>query len=91
MARVVWAVRAENDVDCIIAYIRQFDPMAATLMAVQIRALAESLTEFPERGRPASDGVRELTNVRPYVLRHRVIEDVVLIVRVRHGRRRPLR
>jgi addiction module RelE/StbE family toxin len=91
MARVIWPDRALADLDQIAAYIRQFDPLAAASMKNRLFALGESLADFPNRGRPASRGARELVTIPPYVLRYRVADDLVVIVRVRHGRRRPLR
>jgi toxin ParE1/3/4 len=51
--------------------------------------VAESLTEFPDRGRDAGEGMREMTVVRPYVIRYRVAEDAVFILRIRHSARMP--
>ena len=48
-------------------------------------AVADSLAEFPERGRDAGNGLREMTTVRPYVLRYRVETERVVILRVRHS------
>ena len=50
--------------------------------------MAESLSVFPERGRDAGEGRREMTIVWPYVLRYRVEGSIVYILRVRHGARR---
>jgi plasmid stabilization system protein ParE len=50
-------------------------------------AFADSLAEFPHRGRTAEDGRREMTIVRPYVLRYRVEGETVVILRIRHGAR----
>jgi toxin ParE1/3/4 len=50
---------------------------------------AESLMDFPERGRLSRPGRRELATIWPYIIRYRVARDHVLILRVRHGRRRP--
>lgn len=50
--------------------------------------VADSLAEFAERGRDAGgDGRREMTIVRPYILRYRVTADTVFILRIRHGAR----
>jgi len=56
-------------------------------MAVRLIALADSLANFPERGRDAGEGRREQTIVPPYILRYRVEADRVVILRVRHGAR----
>jgi plasmid stabilization system protein ParE len=51
--------------------------------------VADSLSEFSERGRDAGEGRREMTIVWPYVLRYRVERDTVFILRVRHGAQEP--
>lgn len=48
---------------------------------------ANSLSEHPERGREMSRGLRELTVVHPYLIRYRIRDDTVTILRVRHGAR----
>ena len=49
--------------------------------------MADSLAEFPDRGRDVGDGRREMTTVRPYVLRYRVEDERVIVLRIRHGAR----
>jgi toxin ParE1/3/4 len=56
-------------------------------MAERLTALANSLADFPERGRDAGKGRRELTVLPPYILRYRVEAERVIILRVRHGAR----
>jgi addiction module RelE/StbE family toxin len=90
MAEVIWSRRALRDLNGIRAYIAQFNPAAAERLSVRLLYLGESLTDFPERGRPAIRGRRELATAPPYVVRYRVMGDRVLVDRVVHGRRRPL-
>ena len=87
--RIVWSEPARNDLQSIRAYIGQFNPGAAQLMATRILAAAENLAERAERGRPIGKGRRELTIVWPYLIRYRIAGDAVLILRIRHGARRP--
>ena len=54
-------------------------------MATRLIELADSLAEFPNRGRDAGDARREMTIVRPYILRYRIQGDVIVILRIRHG------
>ena len=89
MTEVVWSDEAFDQLDEIIAYIEQFDSIAAADMGVRLRALADSLHTSPNRGRPASNDARELVTVRPYIMRYSVHGDRVLIRNVRHSRRRP--
>lgn len=44
---------------------------------------------FAEKGRPAIHGTRELTTVKPYLIRYTVAGDRVYIIRIRHAARRP--
>jgi plasmid stabilization system protein ParE len=57
-------------------------------MGLRLLAAGESLSRFPERGRPI--GLRrELVIVRPYVIRYRVLPDRVEILTIRHGAQAP--
>ena len=79
-----------DQLDGIVSYIALDNPAAAEKLGERLIALGESLASFPNRGRPAPQQTRELTGVPPYVLRYRVVGDVVLIVDIRHGARRPI-
>ena len=89
MASVDWSDQALEEVDLIVAYVELFDPAAAARVAARLFALGDSLAQFPRRGRPVADGVRELTTVPPYILRYETDGDTVSILSVRHGARRP--
>lgn len=88
---IVWSESAIADLVGIRTYIGQFNPFAARRMAEALIAAGNGLIEFPERGRSLGGGRRELTVVWPYVIRYRVEHERIVILRVRHGRRRPLR
>jgi plasmid stabilization system protein ParE len=75
--------------DGIRAYISVFDLAAADRMIERLPHVGNSLSDFPHRGRPAGNGLREIATVRPYILRYRVDADTVSIVRIRHGARQP--
>jgi plasmid stabilization system protein ParE len=61
-------------------------------MAEALRAAGDSLANFPHRGRRVrGTSLRELVSVSPYIIRYRVAEDEVVILRVRHSARRPTR
>ena len=62
-----------------------FDPAAAARLALKLIEVADRLADFPDRGRDAGNGLREMTTVWPYILRYRVEDDQVIILRVRHG------
>lgn len=85
MARIVWTREALVNVELIRAYIHEFNPQAAARMARRLIDAADSLREFPDRGRPVGEGRRELVIVPPYVIRYRVDGDAIYILRVRHA------
>jgi toxin ParE1/3/4 len=86
---VVWTNRAKSDLLLIVEYIELFNPNAAVRLAGRLAMVAESLAEFPQRGRPISDNLREITTLSPYIIRYRILSDIVEIIRVRHSARLP--
>ncbi len=90
MRRVVWSDQAREDLISIGEYVESFSPVAARQLAVALIDLSEGLCEFPDRGRPVRPGIRELTSLRPYVIRYAVLDAEVRIVTIRHGAREPL-
>ena len=88
MARVIWRREAADDLIGITAYINRDNPAAAEQIGRRLTGLADSLTDFPNRGRPADDDTREMVTVAPYVLSYRVEDEIVYILRIRHGRQR---
>ena len=89
MRRVVWTDLAVENLEAIVTYIAVFNEPAAERVGERLLELAESLAIFPDRGRDAGSGRREMTIVFPYILRYRVEGDEVRILRIRHGARRP--
>ena len=91
MTPVVWTFSALADVEEIRRYIGNFNPYAARDMAARIIEAGNSLATFPYRGRSVpGTQLRETTLARPYIIRYRIEPDRVLILRIRHGARRPL-
>lgn len=86
MAQVIWTRRALVQLELIRAYVAQFDPDAAQRLARRLMAAGNSLEAFPDRGRPASRGRRELATIPPYVIRYKVDADRVVIGDIKHGR-----
>jgi addiction module RelE/StbE family toxin len=86
LRRILWTEEAVANLDAIADYISAFNPAAAERLARRLIELADSLVDFPDRGRDAGGGRREMTIVPPYVLRYRVEGDTVIILRIRHGR-----
>jgi plasmid stabilization system protein ParE len=87
LRRIVWTDDAVANLEAIKAYVDVFDPAAAARLAARLIEVADSLSEFPDRGRDAGAGRREMTTVWPYILRYRVETDRVVILRIRHGAR----
>lgn len=87
MRRIVWTDEAIDHLEAIMAYVMAFNPQAAERLGERLIAVADSLAEYPDRGRDAGEGRREMTTVWPYVLRYRVEGDAVIILRIRHGAR----
>ncbi len=87
--RVIWSDQALADLETISLYLAEFSPGAAAHFFIQLKEAGDSLTHFAERGRPSRGGTRELTSLRPYIIRYRVAEDRVHIVTIRHAARRP--
>lgn len=85
--RIVWTDDAVSNLEAIVTYISVFNPVAARRVAERLIEVADSLSEYPNRGRDAGEGRREMTTVWPYILRYRVDGDTVVILRVRHGSR----
>lgn len=87
--QVIWSPTSLRQIEEIHDYIARDNPMAAIRMAELLHKAGESLNILPDRGRPVpSTRMRELI-VRPYIIRYQVDGNRVLIVRVRHGARRP--
>jgi plasmid stabilization system protein ParE len=87
--KVVWTDSAAEELEAITAYIAAENPLAARRLARRLVDLADSLAEFPNRGRVAEEDSREMTTVWPYILRYLIDGDKVLILRIRHGAREP--
>ena len=87
--RVIWTDEAVANLDAIVAYIEDFSPLAAQRMAIKLIGASESLSTFPDRGRSSLGATRELTIIRPYIIRYRTEADAVFILRIRHTARAP--
>ena len=90
MTEVVWTEPALAHLRAIRAYIEQFNPRAARDVAQSLKALGDSLRQFPHRGRPVrGTALREIVSPYPYIIRYLIDGDTVVILRVRHSARRP--
>jgi len=87
LREIVWTDEAIAHLEAIVAYIAAFNPAAADRLGGRLIEVANSLSEFSDRGREAPNGMREMTIVWPYVLRYRVEAERLVILRIRHGAR----
>ena len=92
--KVRYSPRALAQLEEVHQYIAQHNPRAATAVVVRIEELCEKLGEFPGMGAATDQsGVRLVPVVRyPYLIFYTLItgSNEVRILRIRHGRRRPL-
>ena len=90
MARVRWLPDALDDLRRLYEFIEPHSPRAAARAVDTLVEAAESLGEFPEKGRPwgIESGFRELSvrfGARGYVIRYGFFEGEVIVVRVWHA------
>ena len=88
---LVWLPEAREDLERLLEFLLDANPLAAERAARLLRRGAESLRDHPEVGRPMDDdtGRRELVlpfGAAAYVLRYRIHLGRIVIVRVWHGR-----
>ena len=89
MVQVVWTKRAISDLEGIRNYVAQDRPMAADRLADKLFRAGNALDEKPDRGRRISGNRRELTHIRPFLIRYRVKAGAVEILAVQHQARKP--
>jgi len=86
-----WSPDAKEDIDRLFEFLLVKDPFAAERAVLAIRGSARKLLDFPEAGRPMDDDTdrRELFvpfGAGAYVLRYRLSNDDVIVIRVWHSR-----
>ncbi len=90
MVILKWLPEALDDLKRLHAFIEPHSPDAASSAVNTLIEAAESLQEFPEKGKPweLEMGFRELPvkfGARGYVIRYQLHDDQVIIVRVWHS------
>ena len=87
--RLRFSPQAYSDIGDIHDYIAQHSPRAATAVVAQIRITSLLLARYPALGRETDiPGVRVFPTARyPYLVYHKVQQDELIVVHVRHGRR----
>ena len=88
--RIVWRPIAEADLDNIVDYIAQDNPIKTEEFGQELRAKALPLAQHPKLGRTGRPGLpaflRELVAHRNYIIFYRVLDEsrTVEILRVKH-------
>ncbi len=76
-----------TDLENIQDYIALENPEAALTTIEDLFAVMQRLTEYPKLGRAAEFGTRKVIH-SPFVIVYRIVEEVISIEAVLHGRRR---
>lgn len=89
MTEIRWTDGAIRDLEAIRIYIDADSPAAAERVALSLVVAADGLAVLPDRGRPIGGDMRELTQIRPYIIRYRHDQNAALveILTVWHGAR----
>ena len=82
---------AVHDIEAIAKYIRDRNPRASVEVRTRIKNVIDGLADFALQGTPTDhrDIRRLLTTPYPYLIFYRIKNETVIILRIRHGRRRP--
>ena len=85
--RIVWRLRAEQELGRQLAYIAAENPAASERMRDRIEQRVSALSHFPHSGRPSRrENVRELViSGSPYIAVYRVRSDEIEIIRFFHS------
>jgi plasmid stabilization system protein ParE len=87
--RIEFARSAEADLDRLAAFLATESRGRAERAVARIIVGVQNLADFPELGVAVGGGFRQLVlryGKSGYVVRYRVLEDVVLITAIWHGR-----
>lgn len=81
--------QAYADIVDIHGYIAQYSPKSATAVVAQIHITSLLLARYPSLGRETDvPGVRVFPTARyPYLVYHKVQQNELFVIHVRHGRR----
>jgi toxin ParE1/3/4 len=90
MRPVVWLDEALADLRAIGEYIERDNAEAAYRVMRRIKAVADTLADSPEMGRPGRvEGTRELViSDLPYILPYQITDDAIRILAVMHTSRK---
>lgn len=88
---LIWLPEAKADIQRLFDFLAEVNPSAAAAAMRVIQAGAARLLEHPKIGRRMDDETPRRELILPfaaaaYVLRYRIEDDAIVIVRVWHGR-----
>jgi toxin ParE1/3/4 len=88
--RLIWTAPALRDLAYVRTYVATDSPSAAAKQVQAVISATETLSRFPEIGRPGRrSGTRELVvSGTPFIVPYRIRGDIIQILRVLHGRQR---
>ncbi len=87
--QVKWSQQAEDDLDQIVRYIFEFNPVAAFELEEQIFNATRTLAQFADSGRLGQVfGTREWGVHPNYMIVYKITETAVLIAAVVHTKQR---
>lgn len=89
MRRLIISRRAESDFDRLEAFIAADSPGRAERSIDNLRKSVNRLRRFPELGVSIGEGRRQLyvkNGKSAFVVRYRIFDDAVLIIRLWHGK-----
>lgn len=86
---VIWTATAEEDLNAIIDYISERNPIAALRLGREIENSASFLSDHPRLYRMSSrlPNCREIVVHGNYIVLYQELSDMVLILNVVHARR----
>jgi len=86
--QIRWTKRAANNLDSVVAYIAQDNPLAAKKFLRELLQKIDHLQSFPMLGRPGLVPLtRELVIHHNHIAYYRIKQEQVEILRVLHVRR----
>jgi len=89
--RLVWLPEARDDIERLFNFVVSKDPKAALRVVAAIQLGARQLLEFPYSGKRLDDATERRQLFVPfsagaYVLRYRIHDETIVVIRVWHSR-----
>ncbi len=88
---LIWLPESRDDIGRLYDFLIDVNPSAAARAVRLIQKGAQALRDQPELGRPMDDPSKRRELVLPfgasaYVIRYRITEQTIVIIRIWHGR-----